>query len=86
MPKRFVYFYLMKNQPDRIRLVVPSHVEYWRNSGAAGYSGGPFADRSGGLITFEASGLEEAAELTKGDPFILEDLLADRWVKEWIVE
>jgi uncharacterized protein YciI len=86
MAKRFVYFYLMKNQPDRISLVVPSHVEYWRDSGAAGYLRGPFVNRSGGFIIFEKRGLEEAVELTMGDPFVLEDLLADRWVKEWVVE
>ncbi len=86
MAKRFVYFYFMKNLPNRMRSVVPSHVKYWRESGAAGYSGGPFADRSGGLITFEAENLEEAAQIIANDPFVLENLLEERWTKEWMVE
>lgn len=60
MGKRPAYFYFMKNDPDRIRSVVPLHVEYWKGSGLEGYMGGPFADRSGGLITFEAENLIES--------------------------
>lgn len=33
------------------------------------YLGGPFADRSGGLITFEASSPERAERMTAHDPF-----------------
>lgn len=33
------------------------------------YLGGPFADRSGGLITFEASSRERAERMTAHDPF-----------------
>jgi uncharacterized protein YciI len=45
----------------------------------------PFADRSGGLITFEASSLSEAGQLVADDPFVQEDLLERRWVMEWAV-
>jgi hypothetical protein len=50
------------------------------------YMGGPFACRSGRLISFTASGLEEATEIVLQNPFILEDLIAEKWIKEWIVE
>jgi uncharacterized protein YciI len=50
------------------------------------YSGGPFADHSGGLISFAAQNLEEAREIILRDPFIEEDLIEQKWIKEWIPE
>jgi uncharacterized protein YciI len=47
--------------------------------------GGPFADRTGGLISFEASSLPEATALIEQDPFVREDLIEQRWLKEWKV-
>ena len=41
------------------------------------------ADRSGGLITFEAGSVEEAEQLVAGDPFVRAGLLEDAWLKEW---
>ena len=84
--KRFVYFYFNRNQPEKIRQVVPAHVRYWEMANLRGYVGGPFADRSGGLISFAASSPEEAAAIILQDPFILEDLIAERWIREWIVD
>ena len=84
--RRFIYFYCNRAEPERIRQVVPAHVQYWRVSDLKEYLGGPFADRSGGLISFVASSLEEAMEIILQDPFILEDLIAEKWIKEWIVE
>jgi uncharacterized protein YciI len=43
--------------------------------------GGPFDDRSGGLITFEINSREEAERLIAADPFVREDLLESSWVK-----
>jgi uncharacterized protein YciI len=78
-----VFFYLMKALPDRIRDMVPLHVEYWRSRDLEGYSGGPFADRTGGMILFETTNLETAVGLVNADPFVTADLLDARWVKEW---
>jgi uncharacterized protein YciI len=83
--KRFVYFYFMKKEPARIQSVVPAHVTYWRERNLKGYLGGPFADRSGGLITFETESLEEATSIIMNDPFVLEDLIENKWIKEWIL-
>jgi hypothetical protein len=44
------------------------------------------ADRSGGLITFGVGSLSEAGQLVAGDPFVREDLLQRRWVKEWAID
>jgi hypothetical protein len=51
---RFVYCYSMKDDPNGVRDVAPKHTAYWQKLGLAEYIGGPFADRSGGLISFDA--------------------------------
>jgi uncharacterized protein len=83
---RVSYVYFMTNEPEEIREVAPQHASYWRGLGLREYLGGPFADRSGGLITFEAGSAEEASELVADDPFVRAGLLESRWVKEWDVE
>lgn len=84
--RRFVYFYFNRNQPEKIRQVVPAHVLYWQTAKLPGYMGGPFADRTGGLISFVASSVQEAAEIIRQDPFVLEDLVNQTWIKEWLTE
>lgn len=84
--KRFVFFYFNRNAPERIRQVVPAHVEYWNTANLKGYWGGPFGDRTGGLITFLAPSLDEATDIIGKDPFNLEDLVAQMWIKEWLPE
>lgn len=86
MGKKYVYFYFMKIEREKIMQVAPQHVSYWKGLKISGYLGGPFADKSGGLITFSANNLEEAEKFVNKDPFFTEDLLSDRWIKEWIVE
>ncbi len=81
---RIVYFYFMKDSADRARAVAPRHADYWKQLELHGYVGGPFADRSGGLITFESESTEEAERLVANDPFIREGLLDRYWVKEWV--
>lgn len=84
--KPFIYFYFNRNEPEKIRQVVPAHVQYWKAANLKEYRGGPFRDRTGGLISFAAPSIEEATEIILQDPFILEDLIAEKWIKEWIVE
>jgi hypothetical protein len=38
---RFLYFYLMKDAPDRVRATAPEHAAYWRNLGLRDYLGDP---------------------------------------------
>jgi uncharacterized protein YciI len=80
---RFAYFYFMSDASQRVRGAASEHTAYWKGLGLPGYLGGPFADRSGGLITFEADSGEEAEELAARDPFRREDLLERYWLKEW---
>lgn len=84
--RRFIYFYFNRNEPEKIRQVVPAHVQYWKTANLKRFIGGPFADRTGGLISFTASSLEEATAIIQQDPFNLQDLIAEKWIKEWIVE
>jgi hypothetical protein len=81
---RFLYFYLMTDAPDQIGKAGPRHAAYWVERGLPKYLGGPFADRSGGLITFEAASMDEARAVVDDDPFVRESLLTDGWLKEWL--
>jgi uncharacterized protein YciI len=83
---KFTYLYFMKDEPDRVRAVAPDHAAYWRGLALRGYQGGPFMDRSGGLITFDHDSEQAAERFTSNDPFRLEDLLEEQWVKVWAVE
>ena len=60
------------------------HAAYWRDLGLRDYLGGPFADRSGGLIAFQADSGVEAERLVANDPFPAEGLLERHWMKEWL--
>jgi hypothetical protein len=40
----------------------------------------------GGLIPFLAGSLEEDTEILQQDPFVLEKLIEQMWIKEWAVE
>lgn len=83
---RVLYFYLMREATDRVRTVAPEHAAYWQGLRLREYIGGPFADRSGGLITFEVPSIDEAERLVADDPFVREDLLERRWVEEWLID
>jgi uncharacterized protein YciI len=86
MSPRFAYFYLMGDHPDRVRAAVPEHVSHWRNLQLPSYLGGPFEDRTGGLITFEAESAERAQHAVDTDPFVREGLLEAYWIKGWAPE
>jgi uncharacterized protein YciI len=83
---RIAYFYWMRDDPDRVRMVAPEHAAYWRDLGLPGYLGGPFADRSGGLIIFEAESVETAESIIAADPFVREELLESSVVRQWMAE
>ena len=82
--KRFAFVYLMQDEPDRIAEIAPKHVTYWQHLSLPEYSGGPFNDRSGGLIIFAAEGHDAAADYVREDPFMIENLLDQCWLKEWV--
>ncbi len=79
------FFYFMDARSDRVEEIALDHHEYWEKQALKGYSGGPFSDHSGGLITFEADDLTKAAAIVERDPFVRHGLLGNRWVKEWAV-
>lgn len=80
------YFYLMTAEPARVRAAAPRHASYWHSLALPGYRGGPFADRSGGLIVFDTTAQADAERLVAGDPFRQEGLVAQHWIKEWLVD
>jgi uncharacterized protein YciI len=76
----------MKADPEHVRAAVAGHVSHWQGLRLNGYLGGPFADRSGGLITFEAEDEERAGRAVSSDPFVVEGLLEVHWLKRWMPE
>lgn len=86
MKGKHVFFYFMRNEPKKIGMAIPEHIAYWNDAYVDYYEGGPFGDRSGGLITFGAESLEDAKKIVSDDPFVKQNLLKERWVKEWDVE
>ncbi|HAK89987.1 MAG TPA: hypothetical protein DHV16_06400 [Nitrospiraceae bacterium] len=86
MGKQFAFFYFMKKEPEKIKDAVPLHIEYWHKLKLSKYLGGPFADRTGGMITFEAESVDDANRIIINDPFVIQDLLESNWIKEWVVE
>jgi uncharacterized protein len=80
---RAAYFYLLRDEPQRIREVALRHAVHWRDRALAGYRGGPFADRTGGLITFDVPSRDAAERLVATDPFVSEGLVDRSWLKEW---
>jgi len=83
MKRRFAFFYFMRDLPEKIRDAAPRHSVYWKELDLDHYVGAPFTDRSGGLIIFAAEDIIKATELTMNDPFAVEDLLENKWIKEW---
>jgi uncharacterized protein YciI len=83
MSSGYVYTYFMTDDQTRIRQVAPRHTEHWQGLQLEAYSGGPFGDRSGGLIIFVADTREQADTAVAGDPFLREGLLARYWIKQW---
>jgi hypothetical protein len=64
-----VYCYQMKEDPGAVQRVVPQHAAYWHRLSLPHYVGGPFEDRSGGLILFDAPMETRASALLADDPF-----------------
>jgi uncharacterized protein YciI len=62
---------------------VPAHIQYWRAANHPEFVGGPFADHTGGLISFAAPSLEAALAIVEQDPFVLENVIEQKWIKEW---
>jgi hypothetical protein len=83
---RVAYFYLMTADAARVRAAARAHASYWHSLALPGYCGGPFADRSGGLIVFDTETAADAERLAAGDPFREEGLLDQHWIKEWLAD
>ena len=83
---RFVYCYWMKDDSDAVRDIAPEHAAYWRDLRLPHYLGGPFGDRSGGLISFAAPSDEQAGQLVAADPFQRHHLVDHSWLQTWVPE
>lgn len=86
MRAQYAYFYLMRADAMGIPEAVPDHVAHWRGLGLDDYIGGPFEDRTGGLIMFHAEGTSRAEQAVKTDPFVGRGLVEAYWLKRWLPE
>lgn len=84
MAEQFVFFYLMKPEAEKISHLVPEHIRYWETNKPTNYNGGPFGDKSGGLIVFEADDLDIAKKMVADDPFVKNRTISAKWVKSWL--
>jgi uncharacterized protein YciI len=81
---RYAYFYFMgAGDADRIPAVAPAHSAHWHDLALDDYEGGPFEDRTGGLITFRAESRAQADRAVATDPFVRDGLLETYWLKQW---
>jgi hypothetical protein len=80
---QYAYFYLMRVDRGGIPEAVPEHVAHWVGLGLDDYVGGPFEDRTGGLITFQADGSRQAEGAVETDPFVRRGLVQEYWLKRW---
>jgi uncharacterized protein YciI len=78
----WAYVYFMKDDAARVREVAAHHARYWSETGSP-VRGGPFSDRSGGLIIFEAKDGGAAEQMVADDPFQRAALLEPWWLKAW---
>jgi uncharacterized protein YciI len=86
MGAQYAYFYLMRADGIGVLEAVPDHVAYWRGLGLDDYVGGPFEDRTGGLITFRADVSNRAEQAVETDPFVGRGLVEAYWLKRWMPE
>lgn len=83
--KKFLFFYLMKNKANEIKLNAPKHSLYWKSKNLNSYEGGPFSDFSGGCITFSTVNMKTAQDLIMNDPFMIKGCIREYWIKEWLI-
>jgi hypothetical protein len=76
----------MRSDAAGIREAVPDHVAHWRGLGLDDYVGGPFQDRTGGLITFRVEETTRAEQAVTTDPFVTRGLVDAYWLKPWTPE
>ena len=79
--KEFIFYYFMKDEKELIQKSVPKHASYWHN---LKLSGGPFNDFSGGFVCFHAKNQQDAQSIVNSDPFVIDNLLSQQWIKEWL--
>ena len=78
MSIQFLYFYIMDStKADKIKEIAKSHAAYWHSINPDSYKGGPFSDKSGGLITFKSNSYIDAKKLN------LNHVFDKKWFKEW---
>jgi len=79
--KQYIFFYFISASAEAVKLSAPNHARYWADKLI---SGGPFADFSGGFVTFEAESIDSAIAIANEDPFVKDRILNKSWLKKWV--
>lgn len=71
----------------RVTEIRPQHREYLSGLLESGkmHQSGPFPDRSGALIIYNAEDLAEAQVLLANDPFSVNGIIVSAELKEWVI-
>lgn len=84
MRETYAYFYFMAKDIPNFPSLLEKHIAYWKDHSEIVTQSGPFSDRSGGLIVFEAANEKTAQKIAKDDPFVLSGALEQSWLKAWV--
>ncbi len=70
--KYFAVFLPMKDE-EKSKQYRPEHLAYLQGKLDEGYifAKGPFVDGTGGLVIYKANTIEEAEEIVKQDPYVI---------------
>ncbi|MBU0673397.1 MAG: YciI family protein [Proteobacteria bacterium] len=80
----YVFIYFMVDDVETVKRHLGAHVKYWKSLKLDSLRNGPFTDKSGGLIMFNAASPQIARERIELDPFVTEKVLKEYWLKEWV--
>jgi uncharacterized protein YciI len=83
---KYVLFYETADDVDSQQLMThfPAHQARWQEYRERGslLLIGPFSDRAGAMAVFAS--LAAAEEFAAGDPFVLNGLMKDWYIREWM--
>lgn len=82
---KFVVELVYGEDRERLAQARPAHREYSRELASKGVllAGGPYADREGAVLVYEAADAEELRGVLDADPYAEAGVIAETTVREW---
>lgn len=82
--KIFMFMYILADDLATVQASLGRHVSYWKELKFDYFRNGPFADKSGGMILFSSTSLDDAQKIVSQDPLLQNKAIRDYLLKEWI--